>query len=238
MKKLAGYLLIGVFLAVLVVAGYQLYKIWDTYHAADEEYKELKQIAELPDQDPVRENPGGQGKEGEREKKREETINFERLKQINPDIVAWLRIEAAGIDYPVVQGTDNEHYLHYTFRGEASIAGSIFMDYRNTPDFSDEKVILYGHNMRDGSMFAKLKKLDVKEEPVAIIYTPEGEFQFQLNKEDYVSATDEIYLVDKLLVREQQDNYTGDKREKTLVLSTCSSVQSTRHVILGKAVNL
>lgn len=226
MRKLAGYLLIGVFTAVLAVAGYQLYKIWDTYHAADEEYKELKQIAELPDQDPMRENPGEQGKEGEREKEQEETINFERLKQINPDIVAWLRIEAAGIDYPVVRGTDNEHYLHYTFRGEASIAGSIFMDYRNTPDFSDEKVILYGHNMRDGSMFAKLKKLDINQEPIAVLYTPDRIYHFQLYEEKYVQPEDEIYQYEIF------KTWPHGKNEgiEVLVLSTCNSDASRRHI--------
>lgn len=63
-----------------------------------------------------------------------------------------------GVDYPVVQGEDNEHYLHYTFDGKENIAGSIFLDYRNRADFTDRKVILYGHNMQDGSMFSHLEK--------------------------------------------------------------------------------
>lgn len=86
------------------------------------------------------------------------TIEFGELQKINPDIVAWIRIDGLGIDYPVVQGEDNEHYLYYTFRGEANVAGSIFLDYRNKADFSDSKIILYGHNMKNGSMFGSLKK--------------------------------------------------------------------------------
>lgn len=63
-----------------------------------------------------------------------------------------------GVDYPVVQGKDNEHYLHYTFDGKANKAGSIFLNYRNRAEFTGSKVILYGHNMKDGSMFSSLKK--------------------------------------------------------------------------------
>ena len=224
MRRFAGYLLIGVFSAVLVVAGYQLYEIWDTYHEADEEYREIKQVAEGPEKDPEGEDPGEQGKQGE--EKQEDAIHFERLKQINPDIVAWLRIEAAGINYPVVQGTDNEHYLHYTFRGEENIAGSIFMDYRNAKDFSDAKVILYGHNMRDGSMFAKLKKLDMKEEHKAVIYTPEKTYNYRLIGKDYVDKNDVIYQL--------SEEKNGEDKAQALILSTCSSDASTRYIIVGK----
>ena len=85
------------------------------------------------------------------------TVDFAVLQQINEDIVAWLRIPGV-LDYPVVQGTDNSYYLHHTFRKEYNIAGSIFLDARNMADFSDSKNIIYGHNMRNGSMFHVLRK--------------------------------------------------------------------------------
>ena len=66
--------------------------------------------------------------------------------------------DASGVDYPVVQGENNEYYLHYTFDRMENIAGSIFLDFRNRADFTDSKVILYGHNMQDGSMFSHLEK--------------------------------------------------------------------------------
>ncbi|MFQ7519116.1 class B sortase [[Clostridium] scindens] len=63
-----------------------------------------------------------------------------------------------GVDYPVVQGEDNEYHLHHMFRKEANKAESIFLDYRNRADFRDYRVIIYGHNMKDDSMFSNLKK--------------------------------------------------------------------------------
>ena len=62
------------------------------------------------------------------------------------------------IDYPVVQGTDNEYYLKHTFKKTEHVAGSIFIDKDNSQDFSNRKSILYGHNMKDGSMFGCLDK--------------------------------------------------------------------------------
>lgn len=75
---------------------------------------------------------------------------------INPDYVGWLDAPGGNVDYPIVQGTDNDYYLHHTFAGEANGAGAIFMDYRNTEGFDSPHVVIYGHNMKDGTMFAGL----------------------------------------------------------------------------------
>lgn len=200
MKRLLENVLIGVFLVILMVAGYQLYKIWEVYHEAEEEYQTLQEFVKDPEREPDDTVPEEQPDSVELES----TIDFEGLRKINPDIVAWIRIEAAGIDYPVVQGKDNDYYLHHTFRGEPNIAGSIFMDYRNQ-GLKDEKVILYGHNMRDGSMFAKLKKLNVDDEPIAVIYTSDDIYHYKLYKEKYVPLTDEIYQLDSSTVEKNKD---------------------------------
>lgn len=220
MKRKLEYALVGIFLVILLIAGSRLYQIWEGYHTADKEYEKLQELAELPDAGPdhgLPDKPKGQSEEP--------GIDFESLRQINPDIVAWIKIEAAGIDYPVVQGEDNEHYLHYTFLGEANIAGSIFLDYRNKADLSDDKIILYGHNMRDGSMFAALKNLEVEEAPIAVLYTPEETLQYQLSGENYVSPVNEIY---------QLEISAANRNKRTLILSTCSNDGSSRHVFVGK----
>lgn len=224
MKKLIEYMLIGILGTVLVVSGYKLYRIWDGYHTAEEEYEDLKQFISRPNEGET------QGADGDGHIR---NIDFESLKQINPDIVAWLTIEAAGIDYPVVQGENNEYYLHYTYSGKANIAGSIFLDCQNMPDFSDGKIILYGHNMRDGSMFAALKKLNVSQEPLAVLYTPEETFQYKLSEEAFVSTTDEIYQLKK-----SEENHADSEsivyEDRILVLSTCSKEASSRHIFIGK----
>ncbi len=79
------------------------------------------------------------------------------LKEINPDYMGWINIENTPIDYPVVKGKDNEFYLTRDFNKKYLALGSIFMDYRNK-GFEDKNVVIYGHHMRDKSMFGSLKK--------------------------------------------------------------------------------
>jgi len=81
------------------------------------------------------------------------------LKQKNSDTIAWIEIPGTGIDYPVMQSKDNKYYLRKTFSREYNILGSIFADYRNSPDFNDQNTVIYGHNMQDGSMFYDLSFL-------------------------------------------------------------------------------
>lgn len=76
----------------------------------------------------------------------------------NEDVVGYVLFEEAGISYPVLQGTDNEEYMRKDIYGNVSVCGSIFLDYENASDFSDVSSILYGHHMRNGSMFGSLEK--------------------------------------------------------------------------------
>ena len=84
-------------------------------------------------------------------------VDMEALIAINPDIVGWLHFENMDISYPVLLAEDNDKYLHTSYDGTAVRAGSIFMDCNNTGDFQDSHTILYGHNMKNGSMFGQLK---------------------------------------------------------------------------------
>jgi sortase B len=81
---------------------------------------------------------------------------FKSLLEMNKDVVGWIKIPGTEIDYPVVQTEDNEFYLKHNLKKERSSRGSIFMDYRNSNDEKDHNTIIYGHNMKDGCMFAGL----------------------------------------------------------------------------------
>ena len=83
---------------------------------------------------------------------------FADLLAINPDVVAWINIPGTSIDYPVVQNDDNKYYLDHDIYGESSKAGTLFMDYRMTLNGDDRHQIIYGHHLRDGSMFTDLMK--------------------------------------------------------------------------------
>ena len=84
-------------------------------------------------------------------------VNFDALFAINPNVVGWLVLPNSSINYPIVQGTDNRHYLRHTFRGQRNANGAIFLDYRDTPDFNSRAKV-YGHNMRNNAMFGTLSR--------------------------------------------------------------------------------
>ena len=103
---------------------------------------------------------------------------LERLTLINPDFAGWISIEGTDVDYPIVRGNDNDRYLDTTYAGNSSPAGAIFMDCRNARGFGDSVCVIYGHNMRDGSMFAELNNYIepafMTEHPCINITTAEG----------------------------------------------------------------
>lgn len=81
-----------------------------------------------------------------------------KLKKENKDAVAWLDVPGTGVQYPVAQGADNKYYETHTFKKKRRAGGSIFLDAWNLPDGSDFNTVIYGHNMKDGSMFAELRE--------------------------------------------------------------------------------
>ena len=107
-------------------------------------------------------------------------VDFAALTAQNADTVAWLYLPGAGINYPVVQAADNDAYLRRSFTGEQSIAGTPFLDFANSADFSDGNSIVYGHNMFDGSttMFSSLPRYTDaefwQENPNIYLLTPDG----------------------------------------------------------------
>ena len=90
----------------------------------------------------------------------DDTGAFFNLVEINPDVIGWLTIDDTSIDYPLVQGKNNNEYLNKTVTGEFALGGSLFLDYRNTPDFSDPLSIVYGHNMTGDMMFGCIDNYD------------------------------------------------------------------------------
>lgn len=82
--------------------------------------------------------------------------SFEELQALNPEVIGWVTVDGTHIDYPVTQASDNDKYVNTDAEGKYSLAGSIFLDYRNQKDFTDFNSILYGHHMADHAMFGDL----------------------------------------------------------------------------------
>ena len=108
--------------------------------------------------------------------KKGKEIDFQKLRKINPDVVGWVSMPGTGIDYPIVQGKNNEEYLHKTFRGNRNASGAIFLDRNGKPDFTSGNNVIYGHHMRNGSMFAKIlnyrKQSFLAKHHEIFLYTP------------------------------------------------------------------
>lgn len=111
-------------------------------------------------------------------------IDFDALREDFPSIVGWIQSAGTPINYPIVQGTDNDFYLHRLPDRTRHAWGSIFLDYRNAADFSDAAILIYGHNMRSGDMFGSLKyyaRQDFFEaHPIMFIFSPGQDFVLHL----------------------------------------------------------
>ncbi len=163
-------------LAVFLFAAVKLGLILLEYYQGEQTYLKLNKFVVSSKEEVT----GGNQKES----KEGFSVDFDELRKINPDVVGWIRIEKLGISYPVVQGKDNEYYLSHTFFKEKNKCGSIFMEVENEADFSDSNTFLYGHNMKDKSMFAKLNQYQeeeiLKENPEFYIYTPKGVNKYKI----------------------------------------------------------
>ncbi len=107
-------------------------------------------------------------------------INFDELKKQNPDTVAYLKVPGTNIDYVVVKGTNNDYYLNHNFKKKQNSSGWVFIDYHNSLDGTDKNIVIYGHNMQNGSMFGTLhyvleKDWQNDEENHKIIFITEEE---------------------------------------------------------------
>lgn len=190
-------LLLLLCLAVAAFSAWKLYGYYRGYHDGEKEYEELTQY--------VKENEDG-AKKGKKDKC-PITVDFDALRAINEDVVAWVYIEDTGINYPVVQGEDNEYYLHHTFERKENFSGAIFMDITCHPDFTSDNSILFGHNLKTGEMFGMLKRLydteynedaDWKKHPVIWVVTPDAAMEYRIFAAREISAEQDtdVYMVD------------------------------------------
>lgn len=175
-------------------------------------------------------------------------FKWTELKEANEDIIAWIQIPALELAYPVLQGDDNEFYLSHDMYKQELIAGSIFLDAANDPGFQNYNSIIYGHNMRDGSMFAKLKDLQKEETlqkcPYFWIITPEENLLYQIFAVYNTKTGSETYTIQfgdaekyEAWMQKMQEQSTLDiwdgQTGKIVTLSTCTGDKSTRQVVQG-----
>ncbi len=166
-------------------------------------------------------------------------LDIEALQATNEDVIGWIVIPDSEIDYPLLQGEDNEYYLNAAWDGTHNIAGSIFMECRNNTNFSDFNTIIYGHNMRNGSMFASLKDYSEQEyyekHPEIYIVDENGVKRYEVVSAYYADVTWDTYRLvfndevtkQKLLEfstaqSEIETELTPNVKDRILTLSTCT----------------
>lgn len=126
-------------------------------------------------------------------------VNFKKLQKVNPDVIGWIYCPDTVIDYPVLQGFNNDQYLHHDYTGEYNFSGSIFVDAGCGKEFSDPNSIIYGHNMNSGSMFASLSKWADQEyyeqHPVMWLLTPTRDYKIALFSGHHADALGSDYAI-------------------------------------------
>lgn len=177
------------------------------------------------------------------------------LKADNEDFQGWIKIPNTQADYPVYKSSDNEFYLDRDAYKQKNSAGSIFMDYRNTSTIEDKNTILYGHSMKDGSMFAgimKYKNLEfLKENPIIEFDSLYEERKWEIFSV-YITDTEFYYIETDFADVNVYENFLNSVKEKSmfetgvqvttgdtiLTLSTCSyEFDNARFVVHAKLIS-
>ena len=233
-----------VIVVCLVIAGFSGWNLYKELH----EYKESKETYEKLTPEVVIENPDTN------EVDTAPLFDWEKLKQINEDFVGWIRLDDSTVDYPFVQGTDNEYYLRHLFDGTYNNSGCVFMDVNNNRDFSDKNTILYAHNMKNGTMFASIEKYKDASyydgHKVIHIYTEAATYDVYPvagivtdGQDDYVRTSfnddnDFMSYVNRFV---SSSTFTSEQSiestDRIVMLSTCNYDRSEgRYVLIGKLV--
>lgn len=182
-------------------------------------------------------------------------VDFEKLKEKNSDIVAWLKVNGTNIETTVVKTTDNDYYLTHNFYKEYNAAGWIFADYKDKVDGTDKNLVIYGHNMQDDSMFGSLKWVINEdwynnEDNKYITLITENETQiyevfsvYQIENEDYYIKTnfniekEFSEFIETIAKRSKKDfNVDVNKADNILTLSTCANNNKYRVVLHAKKI--
>jgi len=237
-SNIVSNIILVIAIVVFAVSAYKLYGIFSEYNKGDKEYQKIQDLVINTEK---------------KDDTKEETfsVDFEKLLEMNSDVVGWIRFdEPSEINYPVVQGRDNEEYLKRTFEANTNKLGTLFVDVNNPGDFSGRNTFIYGHNMKNGSMFAQLLKYKddsfYKEYPYFYIYTPDGKVRtYEIFSAGVVKDTSDSYIMDYaddaafqtyIDYIKQQSAYPTSAEvttaSKIVSLSTCTNVRDDERFLV------
>lgn len=255
MKKHLSKVLTSVYLAVFVGSAFLIGKYFYTYYETSKSLKESQEMYEI-----ALEESDDQVIEiyDDSEEKTENQIRpqFIDLKAVNEKIVGWVSIDGTKLNNPILQAEDNEFYLDRNFKDNNSRAGSVFMDYRNDMSASNRNTILYGHAMKNGTMFGDLKKYADQayaEEHARVYFDSlyegydvevfaayETTIEFYYIETDFETDEQFMHYIDEVKQRSTIDMPVDVQPDDEIItLSTCNNLVTSsdrRYVIQGKLV--
>ncbi|MCR5144143.1 MAG: class B sortase [Lachnospiraceae bacterium] len=182
-------------------------------------------------------------------------VDLKGLQKVNPDTVGWLYIENTDVSYPIMYSGDDKKYLHTDFNGAEANAGAIFLEGENSSDFNDRHTLIYGHNMKNESMFGSLKNYKSDEsyyddhQYFQVITVGEDgstiKYRYHIFAYKDVSVNDDVYYVldenstemDKFIYNELKNNslinvsVPSDTDQHVITLSTCTTSDNNRFVV-------
>lgn len=177
-------------------------------------------------------------------------VDFDALRMQFPDAVAWLYCPDTVISYPVMHADDNETYLYALPDGTSNRAGSLFLECQNRADFSDGNSVIYGHNMKNGTMFGTLTKYAQQSyydaHPYLFLFTPDASYRIELIAGFVTDVDSPVYTLanvpeqcaELLRIVAAQSDFVSDvlpaNDERLITLSTCSyEFDDARYVLVG-----
>lgn len=170
-----------------------------------------------------------------------QNIDLEALREVNPDVLGWIVIPDTQLEYPLMKGLDNQYYLEHAWDKTYNVGGSIFLEKSNSEDLSDYHTLIYGHRMRDGSMFGSLRDYASveywQEHPYVYIRDDNGVHRYEIFSAYEANTGSRTYQVGFAGEESIQaflehcvsssvidTGIVPEKEEKILTLSTCTSV--------------
>ena len=261
-RKAVGIAAVSLCGLLALGSGFLMVRDLNQYSESAGAYEDIASHVELPEQTEAPEDDNTETEPtGEYPSVVLPTVDFDALRETGPDIIGWLTLPDTAINYPVTLTDDNEYYLHHLYDGTYNKTGCLFADYENQEDFSDRNTIIYGHNMRDGSMFAALNEYDEQSyfdgHPQMYLVTPGGGYVVEIFtafvakpsesgsgtspwrlsfKDDGAYTTWLSEMAGRSVI---ETDVTATSSDKVLTLSTCTPGGASRFIVMGKlaAVN-
>lgn len=247
-KSIIGTILTVIILSICVggfgFSAYTLYGYYRTYKEGEDEYEKLRTYIQENEDNGEADANTEQGGSSDGEKKKKDSfkapkVDFDELKDINSDIIGWIKVQGTVINYPIVQGEDNTYYLKKTFEKKSNYSGAIFMDYLNAPDFSSDNTVLYGHNLKTGEMFGGLQKYEkkdyLKDHKYIWIVTPKYNKKYEIFASYKTDEKSEVYTLE-FNSFEDMDGYFRLAKENSYFSSDSILIQDDQILTLSTCV--